>query len=58
MINSCDRLTTVGAFKPVITPCILIYRFVHTSGRPANSLEMLGAARPETEGFSAQPHPG
>jgi len=44
MINSCDRLTTVGAFKPVITPCILIYSFVHTSGSPGKIPEMLGAA--------------
>ena len=34
------------------------YRFVHTSGSLANSPEMLGAARPESEGFSAQAHMG
>ena len=56
--NSCDRLITVGTFKVVITPCTLIYRFVHTPGTLGNTPEMLGAARPESEGFSAQAHMG
>ena len=48
----------MGAFKVAMTPCTLIYRFVHTSGSPGNSPEMLGTAKPESEGFSAQTHEG
>jgi len=55
MVNSCDRMITVGVFTVAMTLRTLIYRFVHTSGSPGNSPEMLGAARPESEGFNAHP---
>ena len=52
-INSCDRLTTVSAFKVVITPCTFIYRFVHTSGRLENAVGTLGFEDAKSAGFSA-----
>ncbi len=47
-----NRPETHRAMKAL---CVRIYRFVHTPGRSANSPEMLGAARPGSEGFSVRP---
>ncbi len=55
IVNSCDSMTTAGVLTVAMTPCTLIYRFVHTPGSTGNTPEMLGAARPESEGFNAQP---
>ena len=43
-----NALRTARAFRASY------YRFVHTSGSHENSPEMLGTARSESEGFSAQ----
>ncbi len=55
IVNSCARMTTVGAFKVAMTPCTLIYRFVHGRSRPAKRPETLGPEGPKAAGFSAQP---
>jgi len=47
--NSVAALQAERAF------CAPYYRFVHTLDSTGNSPEMLGAAGPESEGFSAQP---
>ena len=39
----------------MITPCTLIYRFVHSHDYLRNSPDMLGLAEPDSEGFYAQP---
>jgi len=58
IINSCNRMTTAGTFKVVMTPCARSYRFAHISGSPGNGPEMLNAPRPKLEGFRPTGHRG
>ena len=53
IVNSCDRLITAGVLTVAMTPCTLIYRFVHTQIASANILEALAFAMPKLEGISA-----
>ena len=55
-INSGDRMIIASVLTLAMTPCTLIYRFVHTLGSSGNAPEMLGSAKPKSEGFSAQAH--
>lgn len=52
--NICNAMTTTDAFKVTVTPRARNSRLVHSHGQPENSPEMLGPARPKSEGFSAQ----
>jgi len=52
---SALKMTAAGTFKMAMTSCARSYRFVHTSGALGNTPEMLGAARPESKGFSVRP---
>ncbi len=53
MLSAVPLVTAVGEVARTF-----FYRFVHTPGSPGNGPEMLGAPKPESEGFSAQPHTG